>query len=195
MLHLITPLYRYNNVETIYSSIIHQVKNFQWHLIEGSEKASSTTDISKILSDDRVFYYKIKTSYQWGHEQRNYFIKKIPSEESDWCFFLDDDTVLTGDLVNSLLSPNSKNFDVIVFAQKKGMTEQVRLYGNSLELGTADIGSFLVKAKILKRLLIEPTQRNSDGHLAAALKSMSNIKIQYNTNKFTRYNALSLSIN
>lgn len=194
MLHLITPLYRYNNVEATYSSIIHQVKNFQWHLIEGSEKAPSITDISEILSDDRVFYYKIKTSHQWGHEQRNYFIKKIPSEESDWCFFLDDDTVLTGDLADSVHSPDSKNFDVIVFAQKKGMTEKVRLYGNSLGLGTADIGSFLVKSKILKTLLIEPTQRNSDGHLAAAIQGIKNIKIQYNTDKFTRYNALSLEI-
>ena len=35
MIHLITPLYRYNNIKIIYSTIINQISDFKWHLIEG----------------------------------------------------------------------------------------------------------------------------------------------------------------
>jgi hypothetical protein len=35
MIHFITPLYRYNNIKIIYSTIKNQVDDFNWHLIEG----------------------------------------------------------------------------------------------------------------------------------------------------------------
>ena len=38
MIHFITPLYRYNNIKIVYSTIKNQLDDFNWYLIEGSEK-------------------------------------------------------------------------------------------------------------------------------------------------------------
>ena len=66
MIHFVTPLYRYNNLKVIYSTIKHQVDDFNWHLIEGSN-AIGEGDFSFLKEDDRVKFYKIDTSHIWGH--------------------------------------------------------------------------------------------------------------------------------
>jgi hypothetical protein len=196
MIHFITPLYRYNNIKIIYSSIIHQISDFNWHLIEGSETIGEE-NINTILEDSRVKYYKIETNYTWGHEQRNFFISNIVCEDNDWCFFLDDDTTVTSDLIDVFLNQKDGGHDIFLLSQKSGLTEIVRCWGlpGRLKLGYCDIGSFLIKYSVLKNTKINHEEwRNSDGHYADQLADIPNIKIKYLDNKFTRYNSLSINI-
>lgn len=196
MINFITPLYRYDNIKIIYSTLIHQVDNFKWHLIEGTNKIGCES-LSFLDNDDRVKRYKIKTEHIFGHEQRNYFIKNILCEDKEWCFFLDDDTVVTADLIEVLSFENDNDVDLILFSQKKGLTEKIRLYGyeGHLKLGLCDIGSFAVRCGTIKKTKIPyESERNSDGHYAEQLKNLENIKIKYYPDKYTRYNSLSLEI-
>jgi hypothetical protein len=196
MIHFITPLYRYDNLEIIYSTIVHQIDDFKWHLIEGTNKlGDKSTEFMD--EDNRVLRYKIKTNFIFGHEQRNYFIQNIECDKNDWCYFLDDDNVVTSDLCEVYNSITS-DYDVIVFSQKKGLTDQQRLLGcqGSLKLGSCDIGSFLIRYEVLKKTLIPYIdQRNSDGHFCEQISNIPNIKILYKPEKFVRYNSLSLIIN
>ena len=194
MIHLITPLYRYNNIKIIYSTIIHQVSNFKWHLIEGDNHIGCES-LDFLNDDNRVIRYKIPTYHIWGHEQRNYFITDIKCEDNDWCYFLDDDNIITNDLIESI--NNESDYDVILFSQKKGLTEQTRLYGyeGHLKLGMSDIGSFAIKYGTIKKTIIPSIdQRNSDGHYSEQIASLDGVKIKYLSDKFTRYNSLSLEI-
>lgn len=197
LIHFITPLYRYNNLKIIYSTIINQIDNFSWHLIEGSNKIGEES-IDSILSDSRVFYYKINTNFIWGHEQRNFFIKNTICNNNDWCYFLDDDNIVTQDLIETISSEKNSEYDVILFSQKKGLTEKIRLYGEPgcLKLGLCDIGSFAIRYKLLKNYTIPyENQRNADGHYAEHLsRIVPHNNIKYCLNKFTRYNSLSLEI-
>jgi hypothetical protein len=194
MIHLITPLYRYNNIKIIYSTIINQISDFKWHLIEGDNHIGEES-LDFLEHDDRVNRCKIKTYHQWGHEQRNYFITDIAGNDNDWCYFLDDDNVLTHDLVETI--KEFEEYDIILLSQKKGLTEQTRLYGfeGHLKLGLSDIGSFVIKYGAIKNTLIPGIdQRNSDGHYAEQISQIDNIKIKYCPDKYTRYNSLSLEI-
>lgn len=198
MIHFITPLYRKNYLEVIYSSIINQVEDFAWHLIEGSETVGCS-EFSFLDNDSRIKKYKIKTKYSWGHEQRNYFINKIGCSDIDFCYFLDDDNVITYDLIDIYQREKESNVDLILFAQKAGLTNKVRLYVNSindLDLGRCDIGSFLIRYNLLKKVYISYLdERNSDGRLAQLIKTHSNKhRMIVENNKYTRYNALSLNI-
>lgn len=194
MIHFITPLYRYNNIKIIYSTIINQVSDFKWHLIEGDNHIGEES-LDFLNQDSRVIRYKIKTYHIWGHEQRNYFITDIEGENNDWCYFLDDDNVVTNDLIETINQEN--NSDIILFSQKKGLTEQTRLLGfeGHLKLGLSDIGSFAIKYETIKKTFIYSVeQRNSDGHYSEQIAGLHNIKIKYRPDKFTRYNSLSLDI-
>jgi len=68
MIHLITPLYRYNNIKIIYSTIINQISDFKWHLIEGDNHIGEES-LDFLEHVDRVNRCKIKIYHQWGHEQ------------------------------------------------------------------------------------------------------------------------------
>lgn len=196
MIHFITPLYRINNIKIIYSTIVNLTKDFKWHLIEGS-KTIGEESICDILSDERVFHYKIDTNFIYGHEQRNYFITKIEGNDKDWCYFLDDDNVLTQDLIDVVNLESENKCDVILLSQKKGLTEQIRLYGyeGHLKLGSSDIGSFVMRYGTIKKTYIHnQDQRNSDGHYAEQIALLPDVRIKYYPNKFTRYNSLSLEI-
>lgn len=197
MIHFITPLYRVNNLKIIYSTIINQVENFKWHLIEGSNRIGEES-FDNILSDSRVIHYKIKTDFTYGHEQRNYFITNIKCDDNDWCYFLDDDNIITQDLIDVLTVEYNTDCDVVLLSQKQGLTEKIRLYGYNghLKLGMVDIGSFSMKYRIIKNTIINhESLRNADGHYAEQISLRPNLKIKYYPEKFTRYNSLSLEIN
>jgi hypothetical protein len=198
MIHFITPLYRYNNIKIIYSTIKNQVTDFNWHLIEGSNKIGEE-NLDFLKKDDRVFLYKMNTEHVWGHEQRNYFITNTICDDNDWCYFLDDDNVITFDLIKTYKEEQNTKTELILFSQKKGLTEDIRLYSSPqhLSLGNCDIGSFLIRYKLIKKTLIYNTnQRNSDGHYAEQLKTfINNDNFKYYNDRFVRYNSLSLEIN
>ena len=197
MIHFITPLYRYNNIKIIYSTIKNQVDDFNWHLIEGSNKIGEDS-LDFLKYDDRVKFYKIDTEYIFGHEQRNYFIKNIQVDDNDWCYFLDDDNVITWDLISTYNEEKNSNVDLVLFSQKAGLTEKTRLYGKEecLNLGNFDIGSPLIRYVLMKKTFIsDPYLRNADGHYAGNIKEFKNEHIfKYCPDKFVRYNSLSLEI-
>ena len=194
MIHFITPLYRNSTIKILYYNIIHQVHNFRWHLIEGSEMVGCEP-LDFLDEDSRVIRYKIETNHEWGHEQRNYFIQNIKVDDEDWCYFLDDDNIITYDLISECENPENSNIDMILFSQKKGLTEQIRLYGlpDRLRLGLCDIGSFVLRYKILKNT--HPMQvpyRNSDGHYCESLNQFNTgNNTKFILDKYVRYNALS----
>ena len=196
MVHFITPLYRYNNIRIVYPTIFHQIDRFKWHLIEGSKKIGEES-LNFLLKDSRVFYYKIKTTQVWGHEKRNYFIKNIKGDDKDWCYFLDDDNVVTPDLASEIINEYDSDYDIILFSQKQGLTNKHRLSGSEghLKLGTCDIGSFLIRYGKIKEALIDfEGQRNADGHYCEKIAAIKNVKIKYAPDKFVRYNSLSMEI-
>ena len=196
MINLITPLYRYSNLKIVYSSIVHQTDNFNWFLIEGSHSIKNE-NIDFLKNDERVKFFKINTEYTWGHEQRNFFIKNIKCDDKDWCYFLDDDNIITNDLIIDSINEYETDYGIILFSQKQGLTEKMRLYGyeGHLKLGTCDIGSFIIRYGLLKNTFIYGEgSRNSDGHYCEQIASIPNVKIKYSDGKFVRYNALSLDI-
>jgi hypothetical protein len=196
MVHFITPLYRYNNIRIIYPTIFHQIQNFKWHLIEGSNKIGEES-LDFLLKDNRVFYYKMKTNYVWGHEQRNYFIKNIEADDNDWCYFLDDDNVVTSDLASEIIKEYNSDYDIILFSQKQGLTDKNRLVGliGHLSLGLCDIGSFVIRYGKLKNTIIDlENSRNADGHYCEQIARIKDVKIKYSAEKFVRYNSLSMEI-
>jgi len=198
MIHFITPLYRFNNLKIIYSTIKNQVDDFNWHLIEGSNKIGDD-DIGFLEDDERVKFYKIETSQIWGHEQRNFFITDIKCEDEDWCYFLDDDNIITWDLISEYKQEKNSEIDFILFSQKCGLTEKIRLYGNNedrLNLGLCDIASFMMRYRMIKKTFIHNiSYRNADGHYALDIRRLKNEhKFKYCPDKFVRYNSLSLDI-
>lgn len=196
MINFITAYTREENLLIIYSSISNQTEDFNWYIIEGSNTNLGEPKNEILKNDDRVKYYKINTNFFWGYEQRNYFIKEIGCDEDDWCYFLDDDNVVTWDLIDTLENEDSST-DLVLFSQKAGLTEKIRLYGTEdrLSLGNCDTGSFAARYRLIKDSEIIAHLRNGDGHYCNFLRSLKEKNtFKYYENKYVRYNALSINI-
>lgn len=196
MLNIVTAYSRKENIPIIYSSIINQTENFNWFLIEGSNTNLGKPDLDYIKKDQRVKYYKIDTTYVWGYEQRNFFMENIECNENDWCYFLDDDNTITWDLIDTTNNEDLST-DIILFSQKAGLSEKIRLYGyeDRLTLGNCDIGSFALRFRVAKKSKIyHISSRNGDGHFCEYLNSLKKThNIKFYPDKFVRYNTLSLN--
>ena len=193
MINFITPLYRYNNIEILYNIISSQTKNFKWYLISGSSSLGCS-NIDFLSVDNRIFKYHIDGDSIWGHEKRNFFIENVICSDNEWCYFLDDDNIVTSDLIYEAELEYESDYDVILFSQKQGMTDKNRLLGRNghMSLGLCDIGSFLIRyGKIKATKIYNENQRNADGHYCEQISKIPNIKIKYSEDKFVRYNALS----
>lgn len=194
MLNIVTAYTRKENIPIIYSSIFNQTDNFNWYIIEGSNTNLGDPDYEFIKNDSRVKYYKIETKYTFGYEQRNFFMKNIKCEDDDWCYFLDDDNTITWDLID-VTNNEELTTDVILFSQKAGLSEKIRLYGyeDRLTLGNCDIGSFAIRYRVAKNTEINDYLRNGDGHYCEYLNSLRRThNIKFYPYKFVRYNTLSL---
>lgn len=194
MLNIVTAYSRKEYIEVIYSSIINQTDDFNWFIIEGSNTNLGEPEFDFIKNDSRVKYYKIDTNYIWGYEQRNFFMTQIQCNDNDWCYFLDDDNTLTWDLIETTNNEELET-DVILFSQKAGLSERIRLYGyeDRMSLGNCDIGSFAIRYRLAKNTQISSYVANGDGHYCEYLRSlMGSIKIKFYPDKFVRYNTLNL---
>jgi hypothetical protein len=194
MLNIVTAYSRKENIPIIYSSIFNQTDNFNWYIIEGSNTNLGIPDYEFIKNDARVKYYKIETKYTFGYEQRNFFMKNIKCEDDDWCYFLDDDNTITWDLID-VTNNEELTTDVILFSQKAGLSEKIRLYGyeDRLTLGNCDIGSFAIRYRVAKNTEINDYLPNGDGHYCEYLNSLrGKYNFKFYDNKFVRYNTLSL---
>jgi hypothetical protein len=197
MLNIVTAYTRKENIPIIYSSIFNQTDNFNWYIIEGSNTNLGNPDYEFIKNDSRVKYYKIETKYTFGYEQRNFFMKNIKCEDDDWCYFLDDDNTITWDLID-VTNNEELTTDIILFSQKVGLSEKIRLYGyeDRLTLGNCDIGSFAIRYRVAKNTEINDYIRNGDGHYCEYLNSLKGThNIKFYPDKFVRYNTLSLRYN
>jgi hypothetical protein len=123
----------------------------------------------------------------------------IPVDDNDWCYFLDDDNVVTWDLISTYNEEKNSKVDLVLFSQKSGLTEKIRLYGDGehrFNLGLCDIASFMMRYRMIKKTYIHNiSYRNADGHYALDIKQFKNEHVfKYCPDKFVRYNSLSMEI-
>jgi hypothetical protein len=196
ILHLITSYSRHQNLEPIYYSIINLVQDFKWHIIEGSNKLVGKNSFDFLDDDHRVVFYKTKITSPFGHEQKNFFIENVKGKPNDWCHYLDDDTTLTQDLVDTLREEDQTDTEVVVLSQKKGLTEQTRLFGKPeyMTLGCVDTGSITLRYRIAEQHRTCIDIQGCDGHYAVDVVNAHNRIVKYFPDRYVRYNTLARRI-
>ena len=103
------------------------------------------------------------------------------------------------DLISTHNEEINSDVDLVLFSQKAGLTEKIRLYGDGehrLDLGLFDIASCMMRYRLMKKTYIHNiSYRNADGHYALDIRKLKDEHIfKYCPDKFVRYNSLSLEI-
>lgn len=87
MLHIITPLYRFENLEKIYNSI-YMDSDIKWHISKSIYREKLEYDFIK--NDKRIILYELDCLDADATSKRNIALEKI--KDGYFCF-LDDDTL------------------------------------------------------------------------------------------------------
>ena len=87
MLHIITPLYRFNLLEQIYNSILMN-DDIIWHISKSNKREELDYDFLK--KDKRIKLYNIDCDDNEIYKKRNVVFDNI--KDGYFCF-LDDDTI------------------------------------------------------------------------------------------------------
>ena len=89
---------------------------------------------------------------------------------------------VTWDLISTYNQEKNSEVDLVLFSQKAGLTEKIRLYGDGehrFDLGLFDIGSCIMRYRMLKKTYIHNiSHRNADGHYALDIRQLKNEYIQ-----------------
>ena len=90
MLHIITPIYRFNLLEQVYNSILMN-DDITWHISKSNKREELDYDFLK--KDNRVRLYNVDCEDEEAFKKRQYVLEKI---DSGYFCFLDDDIQMFG---------------------------------------------------------------------------------------------------
>jgi hypothetical protein len=143
MLHIITPLYRYENLPKIYSSIFRN-DDITWHISKTSRNPDP--DYEFIKSDKMVKLYNVDCDDTDTTAKRNEVLEKI--KDGYFCF-LDDDTVFHENMYMKYLECNENNFRGMIVGEQTDTDEKLRLIASFPVYTKIDTGNVLSHHKCL----------------------------------------------
>lgn len=173
MLYIVTPLSRVENFNLLYKSISNYIplwkasKKIAWYvLLDGKlDELDKFFCKERVLGSQSIKVIKSPISNSFvGHSHRNYFLNEMyskkhimyqhwsQSKKADWVYFLDDDTLLHPDFLETIIPLLESNSDkaAIIFDQEN-KDGSMRLFANinQVKVCHIDMGQYIVNLKKL----------------------------------------------
>ncbi len=137
MLHIITPLYRFENLESIYNSILIN-DDIRWH-ISKSNKREDLKD-SFLKEDKRIIVYNVDCKDEEPFKKRQEVLKNI--KDGYFCF-LDDDTIFHENMYIKYTECVENNFIGMLIGEQINSNGKIRLVASKPVLRRIDGGNVL----------------------------------------------------
>jgi hypothetical protein len=144
MLHIITPLYRFENLEKIYSSILIN-DDITWHISKSNKREEIKYNFIK--TDKRIKIYDIECEDNEAYLKRKKVLEQI--NEGYFCF-LDDDTLFHENMYIKYLECKEQNFIGMLVGQQIDTDGKLRLIASKPIYCHIDVGNVLCHTSCLK---------------------------------------------
>jgi hypothetical protein len=144
MLHIITPLYRFNLLEQVYNSILMN-DDITWHISKSNKREELDYDFLK--KDNRVRLYNVDCEDEEAFKKRQYVLEKI---DSGYFCFLDDDTIFHENMYMKYLECINHNFKGMVIGKQIDKDDKLRLQASKPVFGRIDTGNVISHHECLK---------------------------------------------
>jgi hypothetical protein len=137
MLHIITPLYRFENLEKVYNSIFLN-DTIVWHISKSSQRESISYDFLK--NDKRIRIYNSNCLDSDTTIKRNDILSNI--NDGYFCF-LDDDTLFHENMYIKFLQCLENNFVGMLVGQQIYSNGELRLIASKPVYTHIDTGNVI----------------------------------------------------
>jgi len=137
MLHIITPLYRFNLLEQVYNSILMN-DDITWHISKSNKREELDYDFLK--KDKRIKLYNIDCDDNEIYKKRNVVFDNI--KDGYFCL-LDDDTIFHENMYIKYLECTEHNFRGMLVGEQIDKDGKLRLIASKPVFGRIDTGNVL----------------------------------------------------
>lgn len=145
MLHIITPLYRFENLERIYNSIFMD-EDITWHISKSNLREEPNFEFIK--TDKRIKIYNVDCLDEEAFKKRQHVLEKI---DSGYFCFLDDDTLFHENMYVKYKECLENNFIGMVVGQQVMGDGYIRLTPSIPIYKHIDVGNVLSHTNCLSQ--------------------------------------------
>jgi len=153
MLHIITPLYRFDNLEKIYYSILIN-EDIRWHVSYSHER--ELPNLPFLKEDKRIILHKVECLDTEVRKKRNAALENI--SEGYFCF-LDDDTLFHENMYSVYDENKNSNFKGMVVGEQLTPNGGIRLTASIPIFQKIDWGNVLCHHSVINHVEY-PTEFN-----------------------------------
>ena len=144
MLHIITPIYRFEYLEKIYNSILMN-DDILWHISKSTKIKETIPEVIK--NDKRVKIYDIDCEDTDTTKKRNTILETI---DNGYFCFLDDDTIFHENMYVKYLECKESNFEGMFIGEQLDKHGKLRLIASFPKYTRIDTGNVLSHSSCLK---------------------------------------------
>jgi hypothetical protein len=144
MLNIVTALYRFENLETIYNSILIN-EDITWHISKSNKRED--IDLEFIKNDKRVRLYNVDCEDTDEVSKINYALSKI---NNGYFCILDDDTLLHENMYIKYKECEENNFKGMLIGEQINPDGRLRLIASPPKFNFIDTGNVLSHYECLK---------------------------------------------
>jgi hypothetical protein len=142
MLHIVTPLYRYENLESIYNSILAN-NDIIWHISYSNKKPLPNL---KFLKNSNIKLYSVDCEDTDSTSKRNTILQTI---KTGYFCFLDDDTLFHENMYIKYMECKEHNFVGMLVGEQIDNDGKLRLVSSKPVFRRIDTGNVLCHSKCL----------------------------------------------
>lgn len=143
LLHIITPLYRFDYLEQVYNSILMN-DDIRWHISISNRR--NDFNFKNIISDKRVNLYVVDCEDTDATSKRKAILSKI--KDGYFCF-LDDDTIFHENMYIKYLECKENNFRGMLVGEQLDNKGELRLIASPPRYGRIDTGNVIAHSGCL----------------------------------------------
>ena len=144
MLHIITPLYRFELIEKVYSSIPIN-DDVLWHISYSTKR--ELPKLSLLDNNKQIKIYPVDCEDNDTASKRNAILKEI--RDGYFCF-LDDDTIFHDNMYIKYMECTEENFKGMLVGQQLDIKNKLRLIASKPVFARIDSGNVLCHYKCLE---------------------------------------------
>ena len=144
MLHIITPAYRFENLEVIYNSI-YADSDITWYISKSNKRENINFDFIK--NDKRVVLYDLDCEDNEIYKKRNFVFERI--NDGYFCF-LDDDTIFHENMYMKYKECEENKFIGMLVGEQLNPINELRLIASPPKYMFIDTGNVLAHTSCLK---------------------------------------------
>jgi hypothetical protein len=137
MLHIITPLYRFENLELIYNSI-YANDDITWHISKSNKREN--INLKFIKNDKRIKLYNVECEDNEIGKKRMYALSNV---KNGYFCLLDDDTIFHENMYIKYRECLEQNFKGMLVGQQINIKNKLRLIASRPVFECIDTGNVL----------------------------------------------------